>query len=293
MNVTDDRLALWARPLSETEDTKCTNACEQVTSVMRNQFGNDVRVFIQGSYANRTNVRQDSDVDIVVVHTGFYFPDTSFLPREQEQLYWSNFTSSIYTFDQFRREVHAVLNTTFPLMIEPKEKCLKVRGNTNRVNADVVPAFEHYRLSSHTAIQHKGIAFNTLSGEKVVSFPDQHYKNGVAKNDRTGRTYKQVVRILKNVRHALIENGTIDQKLVSSYFIECLVWNVSDDFFVGTSLRDITRNVIRKIWNDMRESSIGNNYAEICDLHWLLRGPTKTPAQAELFALKAWNYLAP
>lgn len=293
MNVTDDRLALWARPLSETEDTKCTNAREQVTSVMRNKFGNDVRVFIQGSYANRTNVRQDSDVDIVVVHTGFYFPDTSFLPKEQEQLYWSNFTSSTYTFDQFRREVHAVLSATFPLMIEPKEKCLKVRGNTNRVNADVVPAFEHHRLSSHTAIQHTGIAFNTLSGEKVVSFPEQHYDNGVLKNDRTGRTYKQVVRILKNVRNALIENGTIDQKLVSSYFIECLVWNVSDDYFNGTSLRDITRNVIGKIWNDMREPSIANNYAEISDLHWLLRGPTKTSAQAELFALKAWHYLAP
>ncbi len=293
MNVTDDRLSLWARPLSETEDIKCTTAREQVTSAMRNKFGNDIRVFLQGSYANRTNVRQDSDIDIVVVHTGFYFPDTTFMPKDHEQLYWSNFTASTYTFEQFRRDVHSVLTVTFPLMVEPKEKCIKVRGNTNRVNADVVASFEHHRLSSHDTIQNKGIGFRTLSGETVTSFPEQHYDNGVAKNDRTGRTYKQVVRILKNVRNELVSSGVIDEKLVSSYFIECLVWNVPDTYFNGPSLRNVTRNVLSKIWHDMRDPSIATNYAEVSDLHWLLRSALRTPAQAELFALKAWEYLTP
>jgi hypothetical protein len=293
MNVSDDRLALWARPLSETEDAKCVSAREQITQAMRAKFGNSVRVFLQGSYANRTNVRQDSDIDIVVVHTDFYFPDVSLLPQEQQSTYWASFKPATYTYDDFRNEVHTTLLSTFPSMVQPKEKCLKVAGNTTRMNADVIASFTHHRFYSPTDIEHTGIAFNTRSGTRVESFPEQHYDNGVVKNESTGRSYKQIVRILKNVRNALIESRSIDEKLVSSFFIECLVWNVPDEYFEGTSNREIARAVVAKILHDMRDPNISKNYLEISKLFWLFRGQPRTTAQAEAFMLKAWHYLEP
>lgn len=293
MNITDDRLALWARPLSETEDAKCVSAREQITEAMRRKFGNSVRVFLQGSYANRTNVRQDSDIDIVVVHNDIYFPDVSSLSEEQKSTYWASFTPATYTYNDFRNEIHTVLSATFPNMVQSKEKCLKVAGNTTRMNADVIASFTHHRFYTPTDIGHTGIAFNTLTGTRVESFPEQHYANGVSKNDRTGRSYKQVVRILKNVRNVLIENRSIEEGLVSSFFIECLVWNVPDEYFEGANNREIARSVVAKIWNDMRDIALSNDYLEISNLFWLFRGQPRTPAQAEAFMYKAWHYLAP
>jgi hypothetical protein len=34
-------------------------------------------------------------------------------------------------------------------------------------------------------------------------------------------------------------------------------------------------------------------YAEVSDLKWLFRGQSRTPDQAEAFALKVWSFLEP
>ena len=46
----------------------------------------DVGVFLQGSYGNDTNVWADSDVDIVLKHTGAYYPDVSQLPAPSKSI---------------------------------------------------------------------------------------------------------------------------------------------------------------------------------------------------------------
>jgi tRNA nucleotidyltransferase (CCA-adding enzyme) len=66
MAINEDQLKRWATAPSETEETKCQNAVRLITNAIKERFGSDVTVFLQGSYKNRTNVRQDSDVDIVV-----------------------------------------------------------------------------------------------------------------------------------------------------------------------------------------------------------------------------------
>ena len=94
MKFTENQLKLYAAPLSETENQKCLNAIGMVRDALKNlgftDDGKDirkmyddtyayslemrsnvgarkVRLFIQGSYANNTNVRTQSDVDIAVV----------------------------------------------------------------------------------------------------------------------------------------------------------------------------------------------------------------------------------
>ncbi len=294
MNVTEERLTLWAKPLSETEDAKCVNAQKQLTDAMRTKFGSDVRVLLQGSYANDTNVRQDSDIDMVVIRNGHYFPDVSSLQPHEQQVYWqSTFQPATYTFDRFKADVHAALIEAFPGAVEHGEKCFKIKANTTRMNADVVASFEHHRHSSPTVIQYKGVSFLTKSNVRVDSFPEQHQSNGAAKNDVTGRAYKQMVRILKNVRTELLESGAPEAEPMKSFFIECLVWNVPDTHFNGTTYRDVAREVVAKIWNDMRNPAVSTNYLEVSQLFWLFRGQSRTPAEAEAFMLKVWNYLTP
>ena len=94
MKFTEKQLKLYAAPLSESENQKCKNAIGMVRDAlkplgftddgypisllyedtlayaieMRSTYGSrKIKLFIQGSYANNTNVRTQSDVDIAVV----------------------------------------------------------------------------------------------------------------------------------------------------------------------------------------------------------------------------------
>jgi hypothetical protein len=293
MQVSDERINLWARPISETEEEKCQNALSQVTNAIKNYFGDDVLIVKQGSHRNRTNIRADSDVDIAIVHQNYYFPDISALSEADKVRYQQNFTAATYEFNEFKTDVHAVLQDVFGIdSVDRKNKCIRIKGNTYRVNADVVPAYGCVLYKAFDNIEAEGIAFLTdRSQVRVVSFPDHHYENGVAKNTATSHGFKAVVRILKNVRNELIESKIMGVDSMSSHFIECLVWNVPNKHFSGDSNRAMAQEVVEKIWNDMRDPEKSKDYSEVSDLHWLLRGVTRTPAQAEVFMLKAWEYL--
>lgn len=75
MATTEEQLIAWSKPISTTEDEKCKRTISQITEAIKNKFGNSVTTFLQGSYENNTNVRKDSDVDIVVRHDGYYYYD--------------------------------------------------------------------------------------------------------------------------------------------------------------------------------------------------------------------------
>src|SRR3990172_2917044 len=105
MKFAEDQLTTWAKPPSETEEEKCRNAVDQITKAIRDKFGDDVSIFLQGSYKNRTNVKRDSDVDIVVRHDGYYFYDLGSLTPEEKAAYEASSIPAKYTFYQFKNDV--------------------------------------------------------------------------------------------------------------------------------------------------------------------------------------------
>ena len=296
MNVTEERINLWARSISETEEDKCQNAISQITNVIRKRFGNNVTIIRQGSHRNRTNIRADSDVDLSIVHDSYYFPNIESLSESDKQLHNQYKISANYKFEQFKNDVHQVLKEEFGFLeVERKNKCIRVKGNTNRVYADVVPAYGYKRYRGFEDVEAEGIAFIADDSlKRVASFPDHHYKNGVLKNDATSKVYKAVVRILKNLRNELEEKKIITvDNLLPSFLIECLVWNTPNSCFENTTYREDARSVALNIWSDMKEMERSKKYAEVCDLHWLFPKSSHTPAQVEAFMLKAWSYLEP
>jgi hypothetical protein len=46
--------------------------------------------------------------------------------------------------------------------------------------------------------------------------------------------FKHMVRIFKNMRNRMIENGFLAEGIAPSYFIEGMLWNVPKDKFAGT-----------------------------------------------------------
>ena len=236
MSVSESRIDSWANPPSETEDERCTNAISQITDALHSRFGNDITVIKQGSHRNRTNVKTDSDVDLAIVHTGYFFPDTNGLSEADKERYARESVPASYPYSQFKNDVHAVLQGKFgSSAVERKNKCVRVSGNSYRVNADVVPAYEHHRFSAYNVVSDKGIELVTDEGIRIHSFPEQHYESGVKKNEETGKAFKSVVRILKNVRNEFVDKGLMKLEAMPSFFIESLVWNVPASHFRGTT----------------------------------------------------------
>ncbi|MGJ1390126.1 nucleotidyltransferase domain-containing protein [Sphingobacterium spiritivorum] len=289
MNFSEQQLINWSRPVSTTEDLKCQNAISQITAALRAKFGNRVTIFLQGSYRNNTNVRQNSDVDIVMRYDDAFYSDLQRLSESDKAIYNAQRVSAGYNFDELKADTEEALRNVFTTSVERKNKCIQVNGNSNRITADVIPCFVLKRFSTLQSVEAEGIKFYSDDNKEIISFPEQHYSNGTEKTNQTYRLYKRMVRILKVVNYRLIDEGEISDDLVSSFFIECLVYNVPNNQFISENYTQTLRNVIVKIYQDMENNA---DYTEVNKLLWLFsnRSP-RTRQNALVFMQKCWNYL--
>lgn len=282
------QIALWSKPPSEAEDERSLKALQESVAAVREKFGQAVHVIRQGSHYNRTNIRLDSDVDVSMVNTGYYFSDTKQMSAAAKAIFDGAFIEAGYSFAAYKNDVEASLRAKFAARVQRRNKCILVAGTPTRNSCDVVPAFEHRRYGHNGEVLVKGIEFVTDSGERVVSFPEQHYANGNNKNDLTARVYKRTVRVLKRARNKLIDDGKMQDGTISSFFIECLAYNLPNNVYEQGSWRARMEEVTARIWNDMRNPAVSGAYTEVSGWKWLFEG-NRTPKHAEDFALLAWH----
>jgi hypothetical protein len=173
-------------------------------------------------------------------------------------------------------------------------KAFDVHENSYRIDADVIATFEHRRyFSDGTDRWHAGVAFKTDSGDLIKNFPKQCYDSGVAKNNRVGRRFKRVVRILKRLRDLMQDQGITEAKNVPSFLIECLVWNVPDARFNHDSYSADVREVLAHTFNATLNDNDCSSWVETNELKWLFKGAKPwTRVQAHDFLGAAWNQCA-
>lgn len=208
----------------------------------------DFGVYLQGSYRNSTNIRGDSDVDIVAQLDSAFYRDISALPLRERQLYESQYSEATYTWSDFRSDVLQTLQSHYGRsIISEGNKAIKVGRGSGRLPADVVVClqfrkYRHYRgLGDQEYIE--GIRFYTLRHNRcITNFPKPHYENGVRKNTDTEGWFKRTVRVFKNARTHLVSQNAIQEELAPSYFVECLIYNVPNGHY-GTNLRTTFLNV--------------------------------------------------
>jgi len=144
----EDVFCTWGGPPSATEQTKCENAERAVRKAIDASAKLNTRsieVFVQGSYANRTNVRQDSDVDICVLCDDVFFTDYTLSEGLNDAAL--GYKTAAYTYANFKNDVEAALKDYFGKdSVTRGNKAFDVHANTYRVDADVVPCLEHRRL---------------------------------------------------------------------------------------------------------------------------------------------------
>ena len=76
MRFTEEQFSRFAAPPSQSERDKMANAERAIRNAVSSSDqlrDRNIRVFAQGSYRNRVNVRADSDVDIAVLCDDTFF----------------------------------------------------------------------------------------------------------------------------------------------------------------------------------------------------------------------------
>ncbi|OGW16173.1 MAG: hypothetical protein A2035_03140 [Nitrospirae bacterium GWA2_42_11] len=289
----------WAKPSSDTEQQKCGNAVKMVCDAISGDSAlsqKNIEVFPQGSYRNNTNVRQDSDVDICVCLLDVCLVDFSMSGALTDQIVGLN--SSDYTYGEFKNSVEKALVAKFGRAnVRRCNKAFDIHANTYRVDADVVPCFEHRR---YTGERHYDSSYYYLSGTefcpdnggRIINWPQQHYENGVAKNDATGNRFKYITRVLKRLRNEMADKGIAAAKPIPSYLIECLVWNVPNEGFGHDIYTDDVRYVLAHTFNETINDEKCSEWREVNELKYLFRiRQPWTRQQAHEFLSAAWNYI--
>lgn len=282
----------WGAPPSQTEQDKSDNAERAIRKAIKEDpvlKSRNVEAFAQGSYRNRTNVRADSDVDICIRCNESIFYD---VPNGRAAADFGIRTPATYPYPQFKTEVESALRRYFGAGgVTRRNKAFDIHENTYRVSADAVPCFEYRRYLADGSYL-SGTAFVPDAGQRVVNWPEQNYQNGVAKNDRTSRRFKAVVRILKRLRNEMEERGDRSAGAVPSFLIECLVWNVPDEGFGHVDMTADVRWALAHLFNETRTDAPCSEWGEINELKYLFR-PSQpwTRDSTNAFLHKAWQYV--
>jgi len=184
-------------------------------------------IFGQGSYANDTNVRLNSDIDINIRLNSTFF--TGYQNGKSDSDY--GFESSAYSFREYKTDVaNALVNHFGAGNVRHRDKCVEVIGNSYRVQADIVPTFK-YILFTENNSRREGSKFISDSGNVHYNYAKQHIENGKAKNLATGKRFKRLVRILKRIRYRMIADQAPVNSNITSFLIEGLLWNVPNNIY--------------------------------------------------------------
>jgi predicted nucleotidyltransferase len=224
--IPNDVLISWARPGKDEMSKQTYSALKEV--IQENIPGCDVR--LQGSYANSTNVRDNSDIDILVMCKGF---------SSSNQVY-----QGLRPLSELKHIMYNSINGKRNYIFSEGKKTIEYKDSYGLgVPADIVPCVKFTMPNGKDAIA----LYNSSTGQTIHNYPFQHIENGESKSGRTNGNYKKSIRMFKNARNKLVSDHSIDEKCAPSYFIECLIYNAPDSLFAGSEPK-VFNNVLNWIW---------------------------------------------
>jgi len=216
MSIPESQLEIWAHQGAVTT-AKLTKDSIKYALDSYNYWPDNINydLYLQGSYKNNTNIWGDMDVDIILQLNNSF---CSNLNEEQNKLL--GIVNASYFLSDFRKDVIG-------------NKTIKLKEDGSRLPADILVCLQYrnyFKLNYSTYIE--GILFWTRNeSREIINYPKLHYDNGVSKNKKCDNLYKPAVRIFKNVRTYLSNKKILDKRLIPSYFLESLLYNVPNDKF--------------------------------------------------------------
>lgn len=260
MAIPERQLQTWSNQgavqTSANTHKSVTNCIDKVN------WNNDVNyeTYLQGSYPNYTNIYGNSDVDLVVEFRSIFSKNLSALTESQKQEFDIKYADAKYSLAAFKLAIIKQLRLCFgEPNVKVGNKAILVKGDGNRLDCDVIVCNPYRQYISYLPSSEKyieGIIFRTeneIPNRNIINYPKIHLRNGSLKNqqENTYGNFKPSVRVLKNMKAAMIDKGYITKTLAPSYFLECLIYNSDNINFRKNSYSEIAVSIINQFSNDV------------------------------------------
>ena len=271
MAIPENQLKVWAQP-GTVKGAKNTHAAIR-NALAGHQWPDDVRyrTYLQGSYRNNTHLRRQSDVDVVVELTSLPIREGSLLPDSQKRLLKERFPEPEYGWRRFRRDVFRAIATGFgESRVREGRKTLKLVMESPEIPVDVVVAVRYLTYTeysdqrSYKHTEGMGLYLPTES-RWTVSYPHIHRRNGVRKEKATNWWFRRTIRMFKNARAQLVEEGRLATATARSYQIECLLYNVPDRLLGHSCQSSYSASLYWLTINDLSGFSCQNRLVPMFD----------------------------
>lgn len=289
----EDTLTNWTKPPSVNEEAKLQNSERLVKEAIKEDpklktMGTET--FGQGSYANDTNVRLNSDIDINVRYTdAFYYQ----LPPGKTGSDYGFNSPTNYSVEEFKNDIEIALVNKFGRnCVRRENKCITVLQTSTRVETDVVPTWNFRRYDSGESYV-LGAKFKSDSGASIVNFPKQHIDNAIVKNKATVKKFKRLTRIYRKLRYKMIEDKVKFSQNITSFLLECLVWNVPNEIFnLSGTWTELLKGSIVYLYKNTETDDTCKEWGEVSELLYLFsQGRKWTRQEVNEYFKILWNYL--
>lgn len=295
MAIPEKQLETWSHQVSVTQSSETYNAIKKVLEAAGTPYaGKDIKVFLQGSYGNDTNIWSESDVDVVVQLNEAFHHDLSKLTESEQSAFRRTYATATYSYADFKRDVLKVLTDKYGESVQSGDKAIAIAASGNRRKADVIAATQYRRYYKFNGIfdesYDEGICFWNAKGEMIANYPKQHSTNLTTKHQESNSWLKPMIRILKNMRGRCVDDKLLASGTAPSYYLEGLLYNVPSDKF-GTSYEQSFVNAITWIQSEADKDKL------VCanEQYYLLRDNVHTcwpKANADAFlsaVTSLWN----
>src|SRR2546428_7092405 len=134
MPIPESQLKIWSHTGATTTSSAAYSSIQ--TALLKTTsplVPRRVEIFLQGSYANSTNIYGDSDVDVVVLYPYTFHKDMSRLTPAQQQLHEALFPTATYQWSHLREEVLGALRSHYgAAAVTSGKKSIKVQTGSGR-----------------------------------------------------------------------------------------------------------------------------------------------------------------
>ncbi|MBO9590613.1 MULTISPECIES: nucleotidyltransferase [unclassified Devosia] len=236
MAIPEEQLEVWSKQgsISGSRDTYAAikGALEDANAPYS---GHGFSTFLQGSYGNDTNVWSESDVDVVMRLDDAFQYDVDRLTDDSRARFDRAYAGVPYGYAEFKVEVASWMRAKYGNTVHVGTKAIRVDGNGNRRDADVLPCMRFRRYHRFNAMYDEsyveGICFYRNDGLRIENYPKQHADNCTTKHQGTNGWFKPMARVIKNMRNRMVSGGLIRDGLAPSYYIEGLLYNLPSPLF--------------------------------------------------------------
>jgi hypothetical protein len=239
VSIPERQLDTWSRQGSSVQSKQTYNSVKSNLETRDAPYASRLyHVFLQGSYGNDTNIHAESDVDVVIRLDACFYHNVDTLPGDQQAAFHSQHSNAIYAIPKFKDEVISVLSAAYADDVAVGSKAITIKARGGRRKSDVIVAAEYRRYkffrSSTDQAYTKGICFITTAGASIENYPQQHSDNLTTKHQETKDWLKPMVRVFKNARSKLVEDGLIEPGSAPSFYVEGLLYNIPTENFGGS-----------------------------------------------------------